>query len=273
MATARDTLLSLQKRVWDRNTEEPPHCDHECIAVCPTGDVFDVDFWGDALGESFAELMEAVASPVVAPALRSLTLRGPDEGANGTRNWDLTELVGGEAEFPRLEAVTIQQNGPGDHNRSIVARSYSEEGVLASLLAAAPNLRVLVSPSAPSGEFFRSRNGSLGYLSLDAGYDAQDFILNFARKNCFPSLYSLEWGEYNETYMDDFEEHVTPLEHYTELFRSGAFSSLRAFTWRNPQVSNADLRALRTLCSSDIQFKVVRFASEYVERQPIDQKP
>ena len=262
---AREMLNALQAEVWQRNADEPLDCDHECIAVCPSTDGLDVDFWGNALGESYAELIETIGSTSVAREIRSLTLRGPDEGANGTRNWDLSGLFRTDAEFPQLQAVTIQQSAPGDHNRTVVGSIYDEEGVLARLLAAAPELRVLVTPSAPSADFFDVGERPLAFLSVDAGYNTQNFLRNFAVSRCFPQLHSLAWGEYNETYMDDFREHVTPYEHYRELFSSEAFACVRAFELRNPVLSDDQLRELRRLRDRHFQFKLVRYEQEYVD--------
>jgi hypothetical protein len=265
MTTAEATLAAVQANVRRRNSSQPIHADHECVAICPSADGFDVDFWGDAAGESYGELMEALGSPAVAETLRTLSIRGPDVGANGTRNWDLTALVGKGAPFPRLESVKIQQTAPSDHNKSIVAASYDEEGVLARLLSAAPNLSVLISPSAPNAEFFAPSSRPIGYLDVDAGYDTQNFIRNLARSTCFPELYSVAWGEYNETYMEDFAQQTTPIEDYRELFTSQALARVRAFEWRNPALGDDQIRELRRLRGPDFSLKVVRYSSDFVK--------
>src|SRR5262249_45937067 len=158
----------------------------------------------DPFGGAYQEALAAVVSPEVSPVIRSLTFRGPDEGSNGTRNWDLSPLTEGEAVFPQLRSVSIEQTKPADHNRTIVASDYAEDGALARLLAKAPGLESLVTPSAPNPEFFQVGERPLTFLSVDAGYDHQDFIRGLARSSCFPGLRSLEFGEYNETYMDDY---------------------------------------------------------------------
>src|SRR5262245_2743377 len=99
MQTAEEVLAVVQAGVRRRNAEEPLPGYHECVAVCAGPEGVDVDFWGEALGESYLELIEALGTPLVADALRSLTLRGPDEGANGTRNWNLGPLVAEGARF------------------------------------------------------------------------------------------------------------------------------------------------------------------------------
>jgi hypothetical protein len=96
-----------------------------------------VEFYGASFDESLQEVLAAVVTPEVSAVLASLTLRGPDEGANGTRNWDLSLLADSDVVFPQLREVSIEQAKPADHNRSIVAAVYEEEGVLARLLARA----------------------------------------------------------------------------------------------------------------------------------------
>ena len=55
--------------------------------------------------------------------------------------------------------------------------------------------------------------------------------------SAFRDLSSLEWGEYNETYVDDFRANCTPLEEYRTLFSSEAFRNVKRFVWRNPVCS------------------------------------
>lgn len=263
-----DILGQVQQSVWRRNADQPRAGYHEYIAVSPDPQGVSVDFWGEVHEESYAELLQALTTPAVAAELRSLTLRGPDEGANGTRNWDLSLLVGNGVQFPKLEAVAIQQTAPSDHNRTIVGGEYAEDGVLARLLAAAPALRSLVSPSAPNADFFAVGQRAIEYLGIDAGYAHEDFLVNLARSSSFPRLRALAWGEYNETYMEDFAQQVTPFEHYRELFASPAFAGVRMFELRNPVMTEAQLQSLLLMRERSFQFKVVRSTSAYVARAP-----
>jgi hypothetical protein len=45
--------------------------------------------------------------PEVASRVASLTFDGPDEGANGTRDWDFSWLLAQEVTFPELEQLII----------------------------------------------------------------------------------------------------------------------------------------------------------------------
>ncbi len=257
------TLDALRGEIIGRAEAEPDRGFPDRLFVGEVGGLLHVEFFGDPFGDSYPELMEALVDPDVAGRLASLTLRGPDEGANGTRNWDIGALAGSGVDFPGLRSLSIQQTGPADHNRSIVARVYDEDGVLARLLEKAPGLEELVSPSAPSADFFRVGRRPLRSLSVDAGYDHQGFIRNLARSGCFPDLRSLEFGEYNETYMEDFASLVTPFEDYRELFGSSAFAPVGFFRWRNPACSGDEIAGLKAM-GRGRHFQVVRWSAEWI---------
>jgi hypothetical protein len=157
----------------------------------------------------------------------------------------------------------MQQNKPGDHNRAIVGRDYDEEGALGRLLAKAEALQELTVPSAPSANFFEVGSRPMRFLNVDAGYATNGFIRNLASSSAFRDLYSLEWGEYNQTYMDDFRANCTPLEDYRMLFASEAFRSVKRFVWRNPVCSLDEVAELKKL-TADLQLLVIRTSADYV---------
>ena len=64
-------------------------------------------------------------------------------------------------------------------------------------------LETLISPSAPSRNFFDAPLRQLTTLAVDAGYDAQGFIEHRTQVSP-PNLQSFAWGEYAETYVDDW---------------------------------------------------------------------
>jgi hypothetical protein len=263
MRKALRLLSELQSRIAQRaDGDRPPEYINR-LCVTTLGGQFHLDFYGDPFGEDYQEVLAAVASPEVAPRVRSLTFRGPDEGSNGTRNWDLSPLAESDAVFPHLRSVSVEQTKPADHNRTIVAAGYDEDGVLARLLAKAPELESLVTPSAPSADFFQVGERPLAFLSVDAGYDHQGFIRVLARSSCFPGLRCLEFGEYNEAYMDDYAARCTPFDDYRELFGSAAFKPVGRFVWRNPACSAARVAKLRAT-RPDLQLLVVRTSAEYV---------
>lgn len=234
------------------------------LCVTLVADELHIDYYGMPFDEPLQEVLAAVITPEVSAVLASLTLRGPDEGANGTRNWDLLILAESGAVFPQLRELFIEQTKPADHNCSIVAAGYEEEGILGRLLARAPALESLVTPSAPDATFFQVGQRPLKLLNVDAGYDTQGFIQNLARSSCFPGLQCLEFGEYHETYMEDYAVHCTPITDYQELFVAESFKPVRRFVWRNPACSAAEVASLKTL-RPDLQLLIVRTSAGYVQ--------
>ena len=265
MPDVRHHLNALRRRIEERNASDVPPDYVDRLAVTEIAGLFDLDFYGDSFGESYVDLLGAIARSEVAAKVRAISLRGPDEGTNGTRNWDLEPLLAGGAAFPRLETFAVQQNSPGDHNRTVIGESYDEEGVLGRLLAKAPSLRELTVPSAPAPNFFEVGPRPLRFLSVDAGYDTQAFIRNLARTSVFRHLTHFEWGEFNETYLDDFPSGCTSLEGYRALLVSPAFSNVGLFVWRNPVLSADEIRTLKQL-RPDLGLLVIRSTAEYVGR-------
>ncbi len=263
MPDVAEQLESLRRRIADRNDPDTSADCLQHLAITQTGDVFNLDFYGDCFEESFDDLLSTLAAPDVARGIRSLILRGPDEGANGTHNWDIEPMLATDASFPQLETFSIQLNQPADHNRSIVGSDYDEDGILAQLLFKSPRIQELTVPSAPNGAFFDVGERPIRLLSVDAGYDTQDFVSNLAKSSCFPNLQCLEWGEYNETYLDEYLANCTPTEYYQELFRSDAFGSVTRFVWRNPVCTDDEIKELKEL-KPNLQLLVVRSSDDYV---------
>jgi hypothetical protein len=174
----------------------------------------------------------------------------------------LIPLPAAAAAFANLRYLYVQQTQPGDHNRTIIG-DYEECGVLADIAAKAPMLTGMTVPSAPSREFFSVGLQRLAYLNVDAGYDTQDFILNLSQSVSFPNLTCLEWGEYCESYMDDWRDRCTPFDNYKALFASEAFRRVQRFVFRNPVCSDAELADLKAM-QPKLQMLVVRSTSGYV---------
>jgi len=263
MSSVADQLESLRLQIGGRNGPDTPTAFLNRLTVTAIGQRFDLDFYGDAFGDCFILLLDVLSRPDIAPHIRSIILRGPDEGANGTRNWDLEPLLATDAMFGGMESLAIQQNRPEDHNRTIVGQDYEEDGVLGRLLAKTASLRELTVPSAPAANFFQLGPRPLRFLSVDSGFDTQSFIRNLAHSSAFADLKSLEFGEYNETHIDDFRANCTPLDDYYLLFRSAAFATVKRFVWRNPVCSTDEIVKLKNL-RPDLQMLVIRSSAEYV---------
>ena len=188
-------------------------------------------------GEPFDCLIDLLCDAGAAAGIRSLTFRGPDEGANGTRNWDFTGLLASDVIFPNLTTFCVEPTQPEHHNQTILAEVYEEEGMIGRLLDRMPALESLTVPSAPDCSFFTRPRHPLRRLRVDTGYDHQDFIRNLSASSCFPHLELLDFGDYNQRYMEDYMDRCTRFEDYRELARSRGFESVRLFILRNASLS------------------------------------
>lgn len=235
------------------------------VTFTEVGDQLDVDAFGVPMEKWYMELLRELTHESIAPVLRSIHFSGPDEGVNGIRNWNIEALIAPGVEFSGLEELRIERYRIGEHNRPIVAYDHYEEGVLAEVLRLSPSLRILVAPSAPDGDFFQVGERPLETLCIDAGLEHQNFLANLAASNCFPELCTLEWGEFNETYMEEWEKQCTPLADYQALFKSEALAGVGSFVLRNPVISDAEIAALKALHPDpDFQFCVIRQTMRYV---------
>ncbi len=259
-------IEALRARIEALNGHDEPLAFVERLSVVTCGALHHLEFYGTCFGDAYTDLCETLTSPDVAGSILSLSIRGPDEGANGTKSWDLEPLAVPNRDFPFLQTFSVELNQPADHNRTIVASSYEEDGVIARLAAQCPHLTYLTVPSAPSAEFFKVPLASLQFLSVDAGYDSQNFLRHFGRSGGFPSLRCLEWGEYSEAYMDDWQQSGTPFSDYEALFTSPAFRTVTRFVVRQPTLTAEQFATLHML-RPKIQLMLVRYGSEYAPRK------
>jgi hypothetical protein len=219
-----------------------------------------LEFFGNPADTPFQELCSALSEASIAPTVGSLILRGPDEGANGTCNWDLECLASSSTDYLRLKTFTVEQGRPGDHNSHIIGEVYEENGVLGRLLEKMPSLEVFASPSAPNQNFFRTEARPLRFISVNAGIAHQDFVRNLASATNLRELRTLEYGEASGPGFEGIER--TSVEAYASLFRS---TSVRphCVVLRNPSLSEGELRELKAL-RPDLQLLVVRCEASHV---------
>lgn len=263
VATADELLKGLQLSICQTNDRELSVEATPRVYYAEVQGQLHVEFFGSPFEDAYESLLQTLCAPEVAGCLRSLTLRGPDEGSNGTRNWDLTGIIESEALFPRLNSVFIEPTAPEHHNQSIVGSEYDEEGQIGTLLTKAPVLQSLTVPSAPDASFFQAGPRPLRFLQVDTGYAHQDFLLNLSHSDCFPDLGTLDFSDFNQRYLKDYSDECTPFEHYEQLFRSRAFQSVRRFNLRNIVLSSEQLAHLRSL-RKDLQFYVIQAYGEYL---------
>ncbi len=263
MTTVSERLQALQQSISRRNEPDQMDEDTEKLYFTESQGLFYVEFFGLPGGEAYNECLQAICEPTVAPHLRSLAFRGPDEGANGTRNWDLTEIIASGSEFPALNSLFVEPTSPEHHNQSIIGSDYEEEGQIGRLLAKTPALKSLTVPSAPDAGFFQAGTRPLLILRIDSGYDHQDFIANMSRAACFPKLRMLDFGDYSQRYMENYQKQCTPFGDYELLFKSATFTGVGRLNLRNALLSADQLRQLHEL-RQDLQLFAIEAHGEYV---------
>lgn len=253
MASAIDRLMQLQEAM-DQRIEEQAWGDFN-PTVTESDGLLAVSYFGSDSNDLLEPLFETLCLPDVAEILGSLSFAGEDEGGNGVKDGDFASLLDRNVVFPRLHTLSIEVFDPENYNLPIVARmtlwiksGYEEDGELAEWLDRAPNLRHLATPSAPDARFFQRPTHPLQSLRVDAGFDTQSFIGNLARSSCFPTLHSLDWGDFHETHLEDWQAQTTPYGDYEALFSSGACPPV--VTFRNPYLTADEVAALETACSS-----------------------
>jgi hypothetical protein len=195
----------LQKAIARKNQEDgfdASHPWHHQLTVNESDGLLDVEYRGEyelwfddrTTVTILQDLFGLLASTEVAPTLRSFAYRTEAVlAANGTYSIIIDALFTGDRPLPRLSRFVLDQ-GHGEHGYKILASArnggdgyYEEASVLADLVAWAPALQELVTPSPPSGEFFQGRPHALRSLDVDAGFGHANFIRNLAGCSRFRS--------------------------------------------------------------------------------------
>nr|WP_315847207.1 hypothetical protein [uncultured Achromobacter sp.] len=271
-------LMALQRRIHaftvDAATELDADIDqpdlplwtsvYQYLTIAPLHGGLHVEYFGGNWDEPFEWTLECLARQEVADTLVSLAFTGPDEGANGTREWEFTPLLDSAVHFPRLRFLSIRPTAPEDHNTSMIVRAGSimeEGGDIARFAAKAPYLSDLVVPNAPDATFFQVPLPQLSMLRIGGGSDTQDFIDNLAASGNLPALGLLDFTESSELQFSWArsrpETAVTPFAAYERLFASAALDPVHSLRLRNTCLSLEQLQALRAMRPS-LQFMVIQ---------------
>jgi hypothetical protein len=240
----------------------------------PAGDFFDISFYGSGHDQKpeikakelgydynypFCSLLDLLCEPKNAEKVLSLTFDGPDEGANGTNGWDFSRITNSSVIFPNLKNLKIKLTDLGDHNQTIIdsGGELDENGMIAKLIAKMPELEYLAVPSAPDKSFFDIGKHPLRQLTLQAGYDHQNFIEHLADSDNFYHLMSFDFTDYIFDSPDNSD--FVPYESYEKLFMSKVFLAHKHFhfTLRSPHLSNEQLFKLQEL-NNDVQFLYIK---------------
>ena len=217
-----DTLVALfaplQAAIDRKNSEggfAANHAWHHHLAVDEVDGLLDVEYRGeyelwfgdDTTVTALADLLRLLASPEVAPKLRSFVYSTAAAlAANGTCEYNIDLLVDGGQSFPNLARVSLDQ-GDGEHGYKILTSpasgdDWNEAGVLARLLALSPRLEDLVTPVPPDDRFFTGGHHPLRALDVDAGYGHGGFIRRLAACDRFPELRWLAFTDFRQHYIE-----------------------------------------------------------------------
>ncbi len=226
------------------------------------------DDWDPDLNAAYIAVLDTLSRPEISGRLKSLVFRGPDEGANGIRNWDFSRLVYSEAEFSKLARFFVEGTSPDAHNHACISASknvYDEEGMIAGLVEKMPQLQHLTVPTAPDSTFFQKDLKCLRFLRVEAGLGTQNFIKNLSTSESLPALRAFDFTDFCMQWSDEeVRAESTPFYDYLALIESEAFDQVGHFTLRNAQLSDAqffDLQELRPM----LQFKKISaFPGKYI---------
>jgi hypothetical protein len=265
-------LLKLQEDIYKSKEWGEYDMYSSRISFSKIGELYEVVYFGDGYEDNpndvpqncdnfaFASFIELLLKNPL--KIKSLIFTGADEGANGTKNWDFTRLINSKVIFTNLTHFKVRLTDLGDHNQSIIARSYDEEGQIAALMSMMPKLEILQVPSAPNQDFFKLKNLNLKKLTVQAGYDTQNFITNLASSDNLKNLFALDYA--NILY--DFDIIGTTFEEYKLLFESNFFEncSYFHFTLRDDKLTHEQLSELRQI--KNIQFLYINCkGGEYIK--------
>lgn len=271
-------LLDLQRRLHAYNEREGAEdgrdhsnpaeplwlTDFNHVSVAPMRAGLHVRYFGAAWEEPLEWTLQCLAEPDVAGVVTDLAFSGPDEGANGTREWDFGLLLDSDARFPMLRSLYVRPTEPADHNMSMIVRRdliMQEGGEIARFVAKAPLLTELTVPNAPDAHFFEAPIPHLSRLRIGGGYDTQQFIDHLAGSDNLASLGSLDFSEstaLHSTWKREREAgSVTSFEAYERLLKSCAGQRLHTLTLRNTCLDLAELEALHAL-HPRLQFMVIQ---------------
>lgn len=258
-----EQLTSLQKKLEYKNQERFSNLDEnqETLVFSKTHDGFlKIYYYGT---DSREEVFLFLSNQEYAKQIRSLRFDSPDEGANGTNNFDFSTLTESNAIFPNLRNFAVKLTQLEDHNGTIIGDIYEEDGQVAKLIKKMPNLLSLQIPSAPNSDFFDFVNHPLELLTVQTGFDHQNFILNFSESTYFPKLRYLDFTDYQETYVENWQNECVPFDHFVKLFSSSAFDSIRLIILRNVNLTTEQIAELKSL-RKNISFRLIKTSSNYV---------
>ncbi len=254
MIETHQKLKQLQQRILERKEEiyhdtySRTDSDYSKVLFVERNKLFHVLFYGSVMDESFLDLLVAISQSEIAVNIESLIFHEADEGANGTMELDFTELIESNAIFSNLKYFYVKPYQNRWHNHPLIDNlNLQEEDVVSNIIAKMPSLKTLTLPNAPRKDFFKLDLSNIYSLNIYSGYEAHNFILNLSHSSNLPKLRLLQFGEYNERYMNEYPQGCTVYEHYAELFNSKVFSGISRFIIRHSILSEDQIEKLKQI--------------------------
>lgn len=225
------------------------HLYYNKLSFSESAGLYDIHYFG--AGEPdycflFRELLDLIASHP--KSVRSLHFSGPDQGANGLKEWRFDRLAECEEPFENLIEFRVQLFELGDHNIPVlgaVDRDTINSEMLLLLLGKMPSLLSLAIPDVLPQGFESVLAKTLRWLRIQAVWDHRRFIHNLAD---IPFEFSLDYTDtifldnsdpapaISETYgkSTDFKDYKKLLS--TETLPSGWHLKLRESTLTKAQL-------------------------------------
>ena len=218
------------------------------------GGALTVDYYGDP-DSGWPLLLAALTEPGVADHIVQLRIGGPDEGANGLKEWDFGTLIDAATRFPRLSDLEIAITDPGDHNQACVP-----DNQLPGLLALMPLLRNVTLPQAPEPAFFDVALPDLKTIRTGGDFRSRGFILVLAGATKLPALRFVDFTDSLAPFMEKERQSPewdsTRFEDYEALFDSPVMERCWGLRLRNARLTEEQYRTLQAR-RPECQFSIV----------------
>jgi hypothetical protein len=232
---------------------EPDYCSR--LSVADLGGGLVVDYRGSEY-DGWGEFLDLLGRPGIAPHIVQLRISGPDEGANGLKEWDFAPLIEAGPDFSRLRAFQVAISDPGDHNQACIT-----DDQLPALIARMPALRTLELPQAPEPGFFALDLPQLRRIRTGGDWRTRGFIGHLAEATRLIALGFIDFTDSSAPFMSlkpapTPEWASTPFADYARLFRSPVLERARGIRLRNAKLTEAEYRALAAI-RPKCQFSVV----------------
>jgi hypothetical protein len=236
-----------------RRLLEPDHCSR--LTVADLGGALAVEYRGSEY-DGWGEFLDLLGRPGIARHIVQLCISGPDEGANGLKEWDFGPLIAAAPDFPALRAFQVGISDPGDHNQACITDEQ-----LPALIARMPALRTLELPQAPEPGFFALDLPQLKRIRTGGDWRTRGFIGHLAEATRLPALGFIDFTDSSAPLMslkpaETPEWDSTPFADYERLFRSPVLERAWGIRLRNAKLTEAEYRALGAI-RPKCQFSVV----------------